>query len=342
MTISKEQNVLRAPNSGMLRTDDKNAKLNFMRWLEHEGYMHVDNDRYKPKTKWNSREDRVKVIKKLVETLQIDPIDLRSDDFLKFGVFSLFQSYSSRSVKSAPAMLRILQDAYPERDFHIWDLKTLSKSVVRNKDAADDAVLWLVKKRNGIIQDNSDLVNENLSFVLLFYPNIFEAVISARATGISSGSMKHLAGLYMNSNFASNPANRKSAVRFIVGIKGSPNAVRYEDFEAYGFLPLLDYYKHDLAVSKIDASDTGRLLSGLALSEAISNFNMLDSVDPPKSLFRGAKMRKQSTMWLAQKVHKKIFKLTPDDWASAGIQWILQDFYNNDYTAAIREAEYLW
>ncbi|MEM0154949.1 MAG: hypothetical protein QW814_03905, partial [Methanothrix sp.] len=146
----------------------KSAKRDFLSWMESERYVVRDVDgRLKANTRWNNKDDRVKSVRKLVETLQISPLDLKNDDFFKMGLIDLLKVYSIRR-SSFPAVFNALREAFPELDINLWDLRGMNGSVSKNKETADEAVKWLAKKKSGAIAEK-DFEENGIGFVFSFY-----------------------------------------------------------------------------------------------------------------------------------------------------------------------------
>ena len=315
------------------------AKAEFISWMESEGYVIRDGDgKLKVNTRWNNKEDRIKSVRKLVEVMQISPLDLKNEDFFKMGLIDMLKVYSVKRV-SFPAVFNALKEAYPELEINLWDMRSLNGTISRNRETADEAIKWLIKKKSGIVTEN-DFEQSGVSFALSFYSNAFDAIIFAQPDFIESGSMKTLADKYLDKAFVNNQNKRRAAISALIKLTGSPKSLTYKSFEIFGMELLLSYYMQSQAFLKnfIKPEDENKLLVGLAVSDSVKGFELWEMEDPPKSLFLDKTIRAKSTLWLSNVLHKNPYGLSYRDWEAFGMEWIVKEFYGGDTYGAIHDA----
>jgi len=316
----------------------KSAKADFLLWMESERYVIRDGDgKLKFNTKWRNKEDRVKSVRKLVEVMNISPLDLKNDDFFNMGLLDLLKVYTIKS-DSFPAVFNALKEAYPEKEINVWDIKSLKSVIAKNRKTADEAVKWLAKNKSGIITEE-DFKKDGFEFVLSLYGNAFEAIIFAHPDTLDAGSLKALAEKYLNKELVNNNIKRCAAISMVIKMSGSPKSVNYQSFERYGMESLLSYYSQKRVPLRDPKKqeEEKRNLTWLAISDAKKDFKMWEMEDPPKSLLQDKKIRIESTLWLSSVSRKNLYRLSYEDWEKSGIDWIVKEFYNGDPHNAIQE-----
>ncbi|MCL5679796.1 MAG: hypothetical protein M1465_00420 [Candidatus Marsarchaeota archaeon] len=334
-----------SPNDGteiksLARKDEKTPKREFISWMQEQGYIIRDkNGTLKSNTKWNNKEDRIKAVRKMVDILGKSPLYLKNEDFFNMGLFEVLKIYTTKK-GSFPAVFNALKEAYPELNVNVWDIPLPKNIISKNKETADEATRWLVANKNGIVKE-SDFSESSISFVLSFYKNPFDAIIFSRANKIDKQSIKALAEEYLDDPFVQNVNKRRAAIKFVATTKDSLKQVSYRDFEELGFAKIIDFYNSNPVAMKpvIKQEDVKKVLTWLALSDIVKDFNVWEMDNPPKSLFLDNQIRISSTLWLSKVTGKSIIKLSRVDWQLHGIYWILNEFYRGSEYSAIKEAE---
>ena len=103
----------------------KAAKADFISWMKSEGYVIRDGSgKLKFNTKWGNKNDRIRTVRKLVEVMQIDPLDLKNNDFFNMGLLDLLKVYTIKS-DSFPAVFNALKEAYPEKEINVRNFGSL-------------------------------------------------------------------------------------------------------------------------------------------------------------------------------------------------------------------------
>lgn len=317
----------------------KSAKADFVSWMESEGYVvRGDDGKLKFNTNWRNKEDRVKSVRKLVEVLNISPLDLKNQDFFEMGLIEMLKIYSVKR-GNFPAVFNALKEAYPEMEINLWDIRSLNGTISKNRETADEAIRWLAKKKSGIFTEE-DFKNSVVSFALSFYSNLLDAIIFSKPDFVESSTVKSLAEKYLDKAFVTNANKRRAAVSMVIKMSGSPKSVNYQSFERYGMESLLSYYSQSpMFLNKfIKPEDESKLLTWLAISEVMKDFKAWEMEDPPKSLLLNRKIRIESTVWLSSVSKKSLYRLSHSDWERFGIGWILNEFYGGNYYGAIHDA----
>ena len=316
----------------------RSAKADFLSWMESEGYVIRDgNGKLKFNTNWRNKEDRIKSVRKLVEVMNISPLDLKNGDFFEMGLIEMLKIYSLKR-GSFPAVFNALKEAYPELEINLWDIRSLNGTISKNRETADEAIRWLVKKKSGVVTED-DFKNNGVSFALSFYNNVFDAIIFSKPDFLESNSIKDLAGKYLDKAFANNVNKRRAAISMIIKLSGSHKSVNYQSFERYGMESLLSCYSQNpvFLSNFIKPEDKSKLLTWLAISDVIKDFKAWEMEDPPKSLLLNRKTRIESTVWLSSVLHKSVYRLSYADWERSGIEWIINEFYGGNHYGAIHD-----
>lgn len=315
------------------------AKADFLSWMESEGYIiRGSNGKLKFNTNWSNKEDRIRSVRKLVEVMDISPLDLKNEDFFKMGLMDLLKAYSIKR-HSFPAVFNALKEAYPELKVNLWDIRSLKGTISKNRETAAEAIKWLAKKKSGAVTED-DFENNGVGFALSFYSNAFDAIVFAQPDFIECNSLKALSAKYLDKEFVNNTAKRRAAISMLIKIFGSPKSVNYQSFELYGMESILSYYSQSYIFpnGSKKPEEERKLLTWLAVSDVIKDFKIWEMKDPPKSLFLDKKTRIESTIWLSSVSHKNPYLLSYEDWESFGIEWIVKEFYYGDHHEAIHEA----
>ena len=329
-------------HEGLLRQDGS-GRRKFLQFLIDKGLAQKDDDgKIAIIADWKDKDNRVAAIIGLLETLEIKPTDLTAQIFFDNGLISLFM-YNSHRGNNEKGVLKTINEAYPECNFHVWDLKHASKSALDNDTTANQAIEWFVTKwcsTNDITELTiGDFVKNGIEFAIkYYYSNIYVAVLNGY-TGMGFDDWKRFTALHVDRKSIEDRLNRECVLKGVSRFSESVYSIKYETFEAYGIEYVLDYYRSKRNVGSSDKSiiiDKNLLVYDAIMEMHPLNFEVWRMSNPPHSLFAIKENRIGATKFVSRKSGKNISNLLMKDYESLGFKWLIDEFYGGDtYSAGI-------
>lgn len=330
----------------LLRNDASKKRRLLQFLIDRDLAQRNEDGKIKITADWKNKDNRVVAIRGLLEILEIKPTDLTAQIFFDNGLIKLFMHNLHRN-SNEKNILNLINDAYPKCDFHIWDLKHVSKSELANASTANQAIDWFVTKWcsvNYITRLTAeDFVKNDLSFAIEYYNNNIYVAIFNGYSGMSFDDWKLLNASHMNRKSIDDKLNRECVLNGLKRFFDSIYSIRYEDFEACGIGYVLDYYRSKRNENLSDKSSVidGSLLVYDALIEmSPKNFDVWRMSNPPHDLFKVKANRIGAIKFIAYRTGKNISNLGIKDFESLGFRWLVDDFYDGDANAASIEALY--
>jgi len=186
------------------------------------------------KLSWKDKNNRVIVVKRLVETLCKDPRDLTAEDFHGNRLGGLLSHYYNNSP------YKTVEEAFPEMDIKPWEMINTPIGFYEKKENRIAAVKWLVNKLNKDPRDLTaeDFDNNRLGGLLDGYYNDspYEAVKEA----FPEMDIKPWEMIRTPDGIFDTKENRIAAVKWLVNkLKKDPRDLTYDDFYDNGLGGLL-------------------------------------------------------------------------------------------------------
>jgi endonuclease III-like uncharacterized protein len=269
---------------------------------------------------WKDKNDRITVIKKLIEVLGKELRDIRAEDFTKNKLAGLLNRYNSSQYAA-------IKEAFPELDIKPWEMKSTPSGFYEEEGNRIDAIKWLVRKLKKDPRDltQKDFEDNRLGGLICFYYKNSPHLVVTKAfpeLDIKPWEMK-----VTPNGFYDKKETRIAAIKWLIEkLKKDPRDLTQEDF-----------YKNRLSGLYAGHYDA---CCYKAVKEAFPEMEIKpwEMVVTPRSFFDNKKNRISAVKWLLQRLEKDPRDLTQEDFCDNRLTGLLTHQYKGSPYKAIEEA----
>jgi len=220
------------------RRDMKNTAMERISLMIDEGKAEELYDGYivNGRLSWNDKDVRLVVVRKLVEILDINDIDLLFKHFIENALRGLIYYYENSPYKA-------VKEAFPEKKIQPWEMITTPKKFYKKKENRIAATKWLVSKLKKDPRDLrlEDFGSNRLGGLLHNYYN--DSPYKAVKEAFPEKEVQPWEMIVTPQKFYKKKENRVAAVKWLVKkLVKDPRNLTNEDFIGNKLRGLIDYY----------------------------------------------------------------------------------------------------
>jgi hypothetical protein len=268
---------------------------------------------------WKDKNDRITVIKKLIEVLGKELRDIRAEDFTKNKLAGLLNRYNSSQYAA-------IKEAFPELDIKPWEMKSTPSGFYEEEGNRIDAIKWLVRKLKKDPRDltQKDFEDNRLGGLICFYYKNSPHLVVTKAfpeLDIKPWEMK-----VTPNGFYDKKETRIAAIKWLIEkLKKDPRDICVTDFTENGLYGLLEH--HSLSPYK-------------AIKEAFPEMDIepWEMIQTSHGFYKKKENRVAAVKWLVDKLDKNPRDVVLKDFNENRLWGLINKYYNNSPYKAVKEA----